>query len=128
MIGTTGMGTSANGCWVSQSLEQLLELQNSDFGWGYRNGGASAVEPTVLACLALQVHCRNQDLTISETANQGARWLAKIQHPDGALGVTGYLSAPRWPTAYGLLVWTILPDFQFPARKALTWLLNQKGG
>lgn len=127
MIDSAARSIPVDNDWVSVGVQQLVELQNPDSGWGYHRGGTSAVEPTVLACLALQAHSSDKEVPHNEFAVRGARWLEQIQQPDGALGVTGDLSAPRWPTAYGLLAWTLFPDFRSPARQALNWLLNEKG-
>ncbi|MFH1268956.1 MAG: prenyltransferase/squalene oxidase repeat-containing protein [Planctomycetota bacterium] len=59
--------------------------------------------------------------------HEAADWLAEIQQPDGALGLSAELPTPCWGTAYGLLVWTTLGSHQTERERAVQWLLGRIG-
>jgi len=68
---------------------------------GYRAEGPPAVEPTALAAMALAAHGRH------EAARRALEWLARVQMPDGTLGITATLRQPHWPTGWALLAWSV---------------------
>jgi len=113
--------------WVAEALTELLQKQNPDSGWGYDSGKASSAEPTALACLAILAHKETTPPIAAEKVDRAAAWLASIQQPNGATGISASIEEPCWPTAYSLIAWTNLPDHRTSAANALQWLLNQKG-
>jgi hypothetical protein len=56
-----------------------------------------------------------------------AGWLADLQQPDGAVGISAELSKPRWPTAYAALLWSQLPGYEEPLARSLRWLQQREG-
>ena len=97
-------------------------------GWGYRGKGAAYTEPTVLSCLALLA--MDEGLSRPETSRlveTSAQWLAELQQPDGAVGVSEDLPSPRWPTAFAALLWSQLSDYWRPLARSLHWLQMREG-
>jgi hypothetical protein len=113
--------------WISRALNQLLEQQNEDLGWGYQRESISATEPTALACLAFLAYPEAQETWGSDPVEKGAFWLAGTQQENGALGVSRDLPVHSWPTAYAALAWQNVPGYERAGEKALRWLLRQKG-
>ncbi len=114
--------------WISSSVDQLLRLRVADVGWGYRGEGSAYCEPTAMACLALLAASDEQP--VEETAElvaTSAAWLAELQQPDGALGISAELSKPRWPTAYAALLWSQIPGYEKPLARALCWIQQREG-
>lgn len=107
--------------WMEAARQRLREL-SAGLGWAYRRGGTPAVEPSVLAALALAPH------DPAKAAEVG-RWLGQLQQPDGSLGVSATQASPRWPTSYALWLWNTLadPEFVAPRDRAAQWLLGQAG-
>lgn len=92
--------------------------QNADGGWPYARG-ASRVEPTVFALLALN---RQRDRASVQSAVRGLAWLARQQRPDGGWAPAPTVEESTWVTALPLLVSQLAP----PARaRALDWLVAQ---
>ena len=114
--------------WVQHSREVLFRAGVSDRGWGYRLGGAPAVEPSVLCCLALlATDPQTPDRRTAGTVKGAAGWLANLQQKNGAVGVAPGMPEPGWPTAHALLLWATQQDTEAPRRKAVEWLLQSKG-
>jgi hypothetical protein len=110
---------------------------------GYRQGGPAAAEPTALAAMALCGHGH------TAAAQSALAWLAEIQSPDGAVGVSAALPRPCWPTGWALLAWRLstnktsgrgspaaaaagtVPDnpssWNPMIRRAAVWILSHKG-
>jgi hypothetical protein len=121
--------------WREEARGELLQLRGSLPGWGYRQASPPAVEPTALACLAL-LATRAAAAARSEGGNAsdplaavgaGSDWLASIQGPDGALGISATQAAPGWTTPLGLLLWQALASHEARRRQAVAWLLKQEG-
>jgi hypothetical protein len=117
---------SAN--WHDQARRELLELRTSPCAWSYTRGGRPAVEPTVLACLALCAPAddrfKAEGIRIGHAA---ARWLAQIQRPDGRLPLCQAAIAPGWTTPHGILLWSALPGHEPARTRAIEWLLANRG-
>ncbi len=114
--------------WVDRSRDVLLSIQGERPGWGYRAEGEPYVEPTALASLALLATAQESPNDPGIAAAQAAAdWLAEIQQPDGALGLSESLAEPCWGTALGLLLWSALAAYEKPREKATRWLLDLKG-
>jgi hypothetical protein len=114
--------------WTQQARDELIKLRGQSPAWGYRQGGAPGVEPTVLACLGLLASGDERSCASDQTAaRSGADWMAAIQRPDGALPVSQDLSAPGWATSYALLLWSCIPGYDAARRRARRWLLGVSG-
>ncbi len=114
--------------WISASVDRLLQLRVADVGWGYRREGIPYSEPTALGCLALlAVNDQQSTAYATEMATAGADWLASLQQPDGAVGISAELSKPRWPTAYAILLWSQVPGYESQRARSLTWLQQREG-
>ena len=111
--------------WIDSAQDDLVRQRSSGPGWGYRPGGEAFVEPTALAGLAL-LRCR-PDAAADRVVRQAADWLAEIQRPDGALGLSARVSTPRWSTPYAMLLWAALDDYQAERNRAARWLLGFVG-
>ena len=113
--------------WIRQARSELLRLASAP-GWGYRQGGSPHVEPTALGCLALLATAPSDpDGAADRMVGEAARWLASIQQPDGALGLSATLSSPEWATPYAMLLWANLQGFNAQRQKAAEWLLGRRG-
>ncbi|HMB07088.1 MAG TPA: hypothetical protein VKP69_25565 [Isosphaeraceae bacterium] len=114
--------------WKAIARDELRGLQVGATGWAYRRGAPPGVEPTALVCLGLLAARPGApaDAELS-AARAGADWLAAIQQPDGSLGLSGRQPEPGWTTPYGILLWRALGDYETRRRRAVEWLLRQKG-
>jgi hypothetical protein len=114
--------------WIERARPALLRSRVGAAGWGYTAGAAPCVEPTALAGLALLATERDRRPgPPAEAARDSADWLARLQNPDGSLGVSSTLPAPCWATAHGLLLWSALGGYDGPRDRAARWMLAQKG-
>lgn len=105
-------------------LEEVLVRLTCRPCVGYRADGPAAVEPTALAALALAAHGRH------EAARPALEWLARLQSPDGTLGITATLRQPHWPTGWALLAWSVVGGGEWlrgAIDRAAAWLLAFKG-
>src|SRR6185312_8568663 len=116
--------------WMGSAVRALIDLraQANPVAWGYQKGSSPCVEPTALAALALlsareNAHAREA----GSVARAAADWLAKVQEPDGSLGVSEALSEPGWGSPYGLLVWRALKSHEAERKRCVGWLLKQAG-
>ena len=96
--------------------QRLTAAQNTDGGWGYRNG-RSWTEPTALALLALP--------DSPETRQRARCWLQKAQRPDGGWPPQLGVGESTWVTSLSILA-TPESELNSPASKAaLNWLTLQ---
>jgi hypothetical protein len=114
--------------WKQRARHDLMKLRGSGPAWGYRPGGASSVEPTALACLALLYSGDERSFeTDRHACRAGADWMAAIQRAEGALPVSRDLGAPGWTTSYAVFLWSELPGYEAARKRALAWLLGIAG-
>jgi hypothetical protein len=114
--------------WIDAARKELLRLGEPGPGWGYRRGGMDAVEPTALACLALQAtDYLGSDLKVANPVLNAARWLASIQQPNGAVGISQTLTTPEWATPFAILVWANQSGYGEEVEKGTNWLLQHQG-
>jgi len=114
--------------WVNAARKELLLLSEFGPGWGYRREESSCVEPTALACLAIQATSSSNDSeAITHKMDAAAQWLASIQQPNGELGLSATLLSPNWPTPYAILVWANREGYVQEISRAMEWLLGQQG-
>lgn len=113
--------------WREEAARVLVGLREPGplGAWGYRAGSAACVEPTALAALAL-LGCQNGSNPPTAVL-EAADWLARIQRPDGALGLSATMAEPGWGTPYGILVWRALDRAPEARKRAADWLLQCKG-
>jgi hypothetical protein len=114
--------------WTDRARFELQALRGRRGKWGYKKGGAPAVEPSVLSSLGLFASGNRgpaaSDLAGAEAA---AEWVAAIQHPDGSLPVSEDIAIPGWTTPYALFLWHAVPGFEESQRRARAWLLGLQG-
>ncbi len=114
--------------WVSATCHRLLELRTSGVGWGYRADGPAYTEPTTIGCLALLAIADQHPVEgVDELAEQSAQWLADLQQPDGAVGISADLPIPKWPTAFAALLWSQWSTYQRHLAPSLRWLQQREG-
>ncbi len=114
--------------WLDLVFSKLLASQTPQGAWGYRKGTEGMVEPTALATLALLSPPRPDFVEEANRAAQAAAdWLAKLQQPSGAVGLSAALPTPCWPTPLAMMVWTRWPDYQANLKLAARWLLARQG-
>ncbi|MBI3860501.1 MAG: hypothetical protein HY290_01250 [Planctomycetia bacterium] len=117
-----------NGAWIDGLHRELLRLRTPGPAWGNRSGGASYVEPTALAALALAASTPTTDADASRRAvASAADWLKDLQQVDGSLGISPDLPRPCWTTPLAILVWIATDRHHDSRRKAVDWLLAQQG-
>ena len=108
-------------------FDKTLDLLQSEPCWGYRSGGAAAVEPTALAAMALVAGRGVQ------AAEPALAWLVDVQSSDGSLGVDAENPLPRWPTGWAALAWLAAaeqaedPRWTAAAEKAVASILAIRG-
>ena len=95
--------------WIDQAREELQAMRRPRGNWGYKVGGTPAVEPSVLAALALMA-TDVEDTAARDfaSARATADWLASVQHRDGSLPVcrrhrVSPAGRPRTPCSCGML-------------------------
>lgn len=114
--------------WAAKTRAELLRRRDRQGVWAYRTGNQPAVEPTALACLGLlagrgNLSSQPVDLAILRAAD----WLASMQRADGSLGAAAEVPGTGWPTAYALLLWTLVDGHAAARRRAVDWLLEERG-
>jgi hypothetical protein len=113
---------------ITEMHRELLRSRPGRPAWGNRPEGAPAVEPTALAALALAASEPDKDAGQSRAAVVSAGdWLAGLQQRSGALGIAPGLPQPCWTTPWGILVWAAAGHAGDAQKRAVDWLLAQKG-
>jgi hypothetical protein len=104
----------------NRALSFLLAAQNSDGGWGYKDGGSWA-EPSAYALLAL-----TPETSAADSVGRGVRWLAGLQRPDGSWPPRPAVRQSTWVAALAVLA---LAERLAPAAldSAMQCLLRQSG-
>lgn len=105
--------------WAADALTELQRGRGKD-GWGYRPMAPASTEPSALATIALASAGASE-------AGATADWLARIQEPNGSVGISGTRAEPRWPTALAFLAWAAVDVNAAGRQKAIEWLLLEKG-
>jgi hypothetical protein len=113
------------GDWIAPARQALLDVRGTQPGWGYRPGASPCVESTVLASFALMATQASQPAT--EAVEGSAAWLARLQQPSGALGVSAGASQPNWPTPWAVMLWSALAQYGEERGRALEWMLGVRG-
>jgi hypothetical protein len=118
--------TARSSDWVVDAEARLIGRFMRGSGWSYMRQGKLCAESTALACLAL----RSQGPTghqASSAVEAAAGWLASIQKPSGAVGISEEVPSPAWPTPYALLAWSGLKEHAESVQRGCDWLLRLKG-
>ncbi len=118
-----------SGEWIPAARERLLSLRVSGAGWGYREGAAVSVEPSVLATLGLLSSAADvADVTdaVEATAGEVAAWIAGVQDDEGAVGVGPHMLRPTWPTPLALWLWAALDALPEARKKAADYLIARE--
>lgn len=108
---------------IAPHLDRLAAAKR----WTYRASRESASEPAAWTAIALAAHGR------IDAAREPASWLAKIQQPDGAVGVSQSEAEPQWPTSLAILAWVTLDHFAGAdhfskhVERAVKWSLADRG-
>ena len=107
---------------MASDSQELLDRQNSDGGWSYRNTGSSWTEPSCYALLAL---CAD-DLSNSDAVRRGVQWLATRQRSDGGWAPRDGVDQSTWVTAATMLLPASIAN-GIDRERASQWLLDQTG-
>jgi hypothetical protein len=108
---------------IGALIAQLREQQNADGGWGASPRQASNTESTALALMALAA-------TVPESTDarvRAERWLLSRQNADGSWRFTDDAPDASWATTLAVLALRGRVAAEGAARKALDWILEQKG-
>jgi len=105
-------------------LDELAQAVQSEGGWSYSSTGASQVEPTCLALLALSSQ-RDRWGAIIE---RGLATLTSWQDADGAWRVRSGRDEAVWPTSLALFTLASLDAEPLARGLAAGWLLSVSGG
>jgi len=106
------------------AVQQLIDAQSPDGGWGAYPGAASRTEATALATLALWA---NGPGDAEDGFAAGSRWLETRQLSSGAWPLADDIPEPSWSSSLATLALShFAPDSERTAR-AGGWLLRQEG-
>ena len=111
--------------WIASARDALLQRRSPEGYWGYKPDGEAFVEPTALAGLALLASAT--DAPADRLVREAADWLAGIQRPDGAIGLSAQIPAPCWGTPYAILLWAALGDYEAERSKAALGYRERQG-
>ena len=112
--------------WVAKACDELLD----DFvglGWPYFRGGRPAVEPTMMASLALNETAPFVATRVPIVIRRATKWVASLQCRDGSVGpLEGHGDRP-WPTAHAALLWANTKTQDCALSGAMRWLEEARG-
>jgi squalene cyclase len=100
------------------ALDFLMQVQNTDGGWGYRVNGMSFIEPTSAVLLVLNdvnARARSRD------------YLLSLQHADGGWGIAAMDDASGWMTAWAVRALADFPEAHAAMRRGANWLIENTG-
>jgi hypothetical protein len=108
---------------ANRIIEALAAATPGGYGWR----GVHYSEPTAWAALALMAAGE------MKSALRACYWLARVQQPCGAVGISSADDQPAWPTALAMLAWqrwNIAADedrYADSIERAMAWALSQQG-
>lgn len=76
--------------WIVKAAEYLVNSQNKDGGWGFRNGGKSIIDITAWTCLALHHFDKKDEILRGVDFILRARQNIDISTDKGGWGFTNY--------------------------------------
>lgn len=118
--------TSRKGFLTEFCLPALLRSQNSDGGWGFREGSESAIEPTAWALIALEG--QRQPEEVRERVLRGGEFLLDSQLADGSWPAFPKLAEGCWVTSLACLALWPHDLGQDSALDGAHWLCHQMPG
>lgn len=95
----------------------LLSRQNADGGWGFYEGGASWLEPTAYAALALHG---------TGSAARAMMWLSGLQAQSGAWLAGASTGQESWATALILILKCARREHDDAWRRGVAWLVQRR--
>lgn len=107
-------------------LPMLSGAQNSDGGWGYRQGKESATEPTAWALFAL--HSSANSSEFSSAIQHGKDWLRAAQLPDRSWPAFSQFPEGRWLTSLACLALHQYGESPEAVAGGAKWLCNEWPG
>jgi hypothetical protein len=122
----------AEECVFEESLEsesgpvdRLLQIRNSDGGWGFLSGAESRVEPTAWALIAIANDAAEQSHESLDAALRARRFLLAAQLADGSWPSATGQTQGSWATS--LACWALRDDAQSQdaADRGMRWLVEQ---
>jgi hypothetical protein len=102
--------------------EFLLEVQNTDGGWGYAPGKASWIEPTVYAMLSLASK-PEASLAVDRAWDLVRSW----QLPDGGWRPCANVHEAQWTTALAVTLHCVRKVHDEAFLRGVDWLVETKG-
>lgn len=116
-LGTRG---GANNVVIAAAVNYLHGTQSPDGGWNISHG-ASMIQPTAYALLALNGYRDNPVYTLESTVADGMNWLVSRQNGDGGFGNS---PSTVYDTAIALSALKATGVLQANADRAINYLLN----
>src|SRR5215471_6393405 len=105
---------------LAELLSNLQTSQNSEGGWAFHPGGASRVEPTCWALLALANSSESSEANIAG----GLSFLQLQQLADGSWPAASGTSSGGWVTSLAALTLTQISAKEKSVQAALQWLCD----
>lgn len=100
---------------------KILNQQRPDGGWSFTQSGASAIEPTCLALLALRSYA-------GAACSKGTRFLLSTQNRNGSLSAfVGDDPEGCWVTSLAVITLRKFSAESKPIERAVSWLLDARG-
>lgn len=109
----------------NECLPRLLSLRNGDGGWGFREGGASRIEPTAWAILALRA-ATGKSGAAEQAQASGEKYLVGAQLPDGSWPSAAGQSQGSWVTSLACWALRFRAEHEAAVDRGLRWLLAER--
>ena len=108
-----------------QIINQLLELQNPDGGWGSEQRRQSNTEATAYALMALSSGQETPD--VRPHVQRGFSWLVNLQHSSGSWPLSAKITTATWATSLAIIALAGSRQYRKPVLRGAGWLLDKHG-
>lgn len=107
---------------ITSTIEAIQDRSLPKGGFALYRGESFRPDATVWAVLALEAYDGNRNVT-----NIACRRLSQSQLADGRVPVVESHPESFWPTSLALLAWQKIPGFKPELKRAIAFLLSNKG-